>query len=251
MKTLTLMKSAAVIASVAASISVYADLYTDAAGVIRSRTEWALPGTNDPAVIHTEPFQGAYLRKVYSVGASSLPVSERPQTFFDSLDHSAATWVFIDSSDDTAPLLRPYGLRTAGRVDQSYYATDKDTVIDADFVANNPAPFYSSFDDNASAEIALTEGESFYMAFWLLVHSESGTVGPTPGVPSEGDVYGWMELEYSGGELNLLRSAAQNDGTSIVVGQIPEPSSVLLLLLGGGGVALLRRFLRSTGSPYD
>ncbi len=54
---------------------------------------------------------------------------------------------------------------------------------------------------------------------------------------------GWSwELEYAGGELNLLRNAAQNDGTSIVVGQIPEPSSVLLLFLGGMGVALLRHF---------
>ncbi len=253
----TLMKLMAIIVGAVLSGSVQADLFAPAADIGINNTEWALPGINrfprfpgnedPPSFPFIDPSTGNpatfYLRTNYFIGTSTLP---------NNGGEGAGFLLFVDSSDADAPVLRPNDAFTLISIGHAWYGgVGTGMVIDADFVTGRET-FYDNFNVvDTSGEIVLTEDEPFYMAFWLGGSSESGTVEPMPGAPGEGDVYGWMELEYAGGELNLLRSAAQNDGTSIIVGQIPEPSSVLLLLLGGGGGALLRRFLRSTGSPYD
>lgn len=54
--------------------------------------------------------------------------------------------------------------------------------------------------------------------------------------------YGWMELYLSSDNvLSIRNSAVDINGSSIIVGAIPEPSSALLLLLGCAGLALKRR----------
>ncbi len=234
MKTLTRIGSAALIAVVAASTSAQADLFTDVSDIWIWDVEWALPGTNDPnsekimvPIPETPDLPGVYWRINYAI-STYIPLNGN--TYGPEFN------LFVDSSDADAPILRPYGYIGGGFffAHAWYGGVETGTLINAEF-RESTDPFYFVMSPDTSGEIALTEKEPFYMAFII----DSIVDQSIP------DVYGWMELEYAGsGELNLLRSAAQNNGTSIVVGQIPEPSSVLLLLLGGGGVALLRRHFR-------
>ena len=63
-------------------------------------------------------------------------------------------------------------------------------------------------------------------------------------IVDDADYYGWLAIDVdSSGGLRLAHSALSTE-PGIVVGAIPEPSSVLLLFLGFAGLALRRRGMK-------
>jgi hypothetical protein len=147
----------------------------------------------------------------------------------------AAFGVTVDTSNPLLPVLHPAeGTGTIGIGHVWYEATEGQT-IDSDF-ALSTAPFFSIYGVE-DGEIQMMPDVSFYLAFRL------GGSEPGPG-----DVYGWAELVWDGSELQILDSAAENDGVGIIAGQyqqVPEPATLLLFGLGGLGAWLLRRNRRS------
>jgi hypothetical protein len=64
----------------------------------------------------------------------------------------------------------------------------------------------------------------FYLAFWLDADND--------GVSDSSDRFGWVKLEYDNNSdtLSLLGSGIENNGSGIIVGEVPEPSTATLLL---------------------
>ena len=119
-----------------------------------------------------------------------------------------------------------------------WYEVAYGTAIDANYVLDSTTAFHNGYHDafeHLTIEpITITSSALFYVGFWI---SDGYS-------PKEGDVFGWAKLSYNGTVLQLLDSAAENDGVGIYAGQyqqVPEPSSVLLLTMGAGGILFYRR----------
>lgn len=77
----------------------------------------------------------------------------------------------------------------------------------------------------------LKEGEHVYLGF---AHANYYTPDDT--------MYGWAEVALDeNGVLYAVNSMTDLTGASVIVGDIPEPSSALLLLLGAAALSLRRR----------
>jgi hypothetical protein len=169
---------------------------------------------------------GAYFGTLgtdYGIGASTLP---------DGQGDGAAFEMGLDLSNLAMPILQSVSYSGTIGIGHAWYETTINTVIDEAFATSTPYFYRGAI----SGDIQITLSLPFYLAFWLDAN-ESGS-------PDVGDVYGWAELVWDGSELQLLDSAAENDGVGIIAGtytQIPEPATILLLGLGGIGAWLLRR----------
>ena len=148
----------------------------------------------------------------------------------------AAIWVETDPNNFLLTMNSDIG-GTVG-IGHSWYAVAESTAIDADF-ASNTTPFYSIYDSGNFSQSIDMSSQPFMLAFWL---DANGT-----DVPDTNDTFGWAKFTYDGSTLNLIDSAAENDGVGIYAGQyqqVPEPSSVLLLTMGAGGILFYRRAKR-------
>lgn len=99
-------------------------------------------------------------------------------------------------------------------------------------LASQLTPLVSNTGEGPNSSIInFTFGQSKYFSYWD-ARSPFGTS------PNSDDNFGWVELKWTGSNLEVLGSATAIDG-GIIVGtttQIPEPST--MVLLGGGSLAI-------------
>lgn len=84
--------------------------------------------------------------------------------------------------------------------------------------------------DPGSSTLNFLPNQSRYFSYWDKRSAADS--------PNSDDHFGWVEMRWTGSDLEVLASATASEG-GIVVGtttQIPEPST--MALLGGGGLAI-------------
>ena len=119
----------------------------------------------------------------------------------------------------------------------SFVLAEKGDVVNAGYMNSKIQFFahakYCDWEDSETHTdypLILDPGDVYYLAFSSESYQEPVFT------------YGWVELGYTTeAGLQVLASAWDRDGDSIVVGAIPEPTSGLLLLLGVAGLALKRK----------
>ncbi len=110
----------------------------------------------------------------------------------------------------------------------------KGDVVDAGYIAYNLCFAYAEYDECGNGRtwtdysLTFSPGDSYYLAFREERYNST--------------TYGWVQLGYTyGKELEVMGSAWDMDGDSIIVGAIPEPSGGMLFLLGIACLTLRRR----------
>ena len=94
----------------------------------------------------------------------------------------------------------------------------KEEIVDGPPAVKQPSVF---------SELLVDQSQSTYLAYMI----NDTTLG---------DIFGWVELGVVNDKIAVLNSAIDLGGSSLPVGPVPEPNSMLLFILGLSGLALRR-----------
>ena len=122
---------------------------------------------------------------------------------------------------------------------EKYYLVNSGDAVDANLV-NTGTPIV---DNSGSSiyEMPISPNQTFMLGYWVDQDTSS------PYTPTVDDYYCWAQLQWTGSDLVLLKSAGVSGAGGLYAGTwdvIPEPTTIILFLLGGFCIFIKRKFTK-------